>query len=342
MSHVALRLVRASLPAIAIALVAAGAHAQDGTKAASVLAYDEAERLMAEGKLADACLKYAESERLDPQLGTLLHLADCFERNGQTASAWASFREAAELAEKRDDPRRETAEQRIANLMPRLSKLQIEVAAGTDQTTLQIKRDNVVVGSALWGAPVPTDPGPHTITASAPGLRSWTGNAIVKADGSTTIVQVPALESEVPKSPETSATPTTQTPTTRADARPETTPQTDQPSSSGPRRWPALVAGGVGLVGIGVGTAFGLISKGKGEDADAFCDGTACTDQRGVTLKDEAITAGNVSTVAFIVGGVGLAAGAILWFTAPSESPTTASRLRVGVGPTSLAVRTVW
>src|SRR5262245_17139830 len=206
MSNPTLRLVRTSLAIAAMALVSTTARAQDD-KAASVLAYDEAERLMGEGKLADACLKYAESQRLDAQLGTLLHLADCLEKNGQTASAWASFREAAELAEKRNDPRQAAADERIASLLPRLSKLQIEVAAGTDTSSLQIKRDNVVVGSALWGAPVPTDPGPHTITASAPGLRAWTGNAIVKADGSTTIVAIPALEAEVPVSPEKSITP---------------------------------------------------------------------------------------------------------------------------------------
>jgi hypothetical protein len=342
MSSLTLRICRASVAAIA--LFASSAHAEDGSKAASVLAYDEAERLMGEGKIADACLKYAESQRLDPQLGTLLHLADCLEKNGQTASAWASFREAVEVAEKRNDPRREAAEQRITALVPRLSKLQIEAPAGMDPGSLQIKRDNVVVGKALWGAPVPTDPGPHTITASAPGLRPWTGSVIVKADGSTTVVKVPELESEVPKSPETSAIPTAEPTTTpRPEPKPNPTQHADQPSTPGPRRWPAFVAGGVGLVGVGVGTVFGLSSKSKRDEAEQFCDGNACTDQRGVDLKDEAITAGNVSTVAFIVGGVGLAAGAVLWITAPSPAPATSGgRLRVGLGPSRLVLEREW
>src|SRR5258706_3292372 len=78
-------------------VVPRAALAQDA-KAAAVSAYDEAETLIAQGKLAEACPRYAESQRLDPQLGTLLHLADCMERNGQTASAWAGFREASEVA----------------------------------------------------------------------------------------------------------------------------------------------------------------------------------------------------------------------------------------------------
>src|SRR5690349_12341464 len=104
------------------------ALAQQEAKAAAVSAFDEARRLSEAGQVAEACLKFGESQRLDPQLGTLLHLADCLERNGQTASAWASFRDAAELAATRGDQRQALAEERAASLLPRLSKLQIEVA----------------------------------------------------------------------------------------------------------------------------------------------------------------------------------------------------------------------
>ncbi len=291
-----------------------------------MLAYDEAERLMGQGKIADACPKYAESQRLDPQLGTLLHLADCLEQNGQTASAWASFREASELAEKKGDTRRALAEQRIQALVPRLSKLQINVPAGSD---VHVERDSIVVGNTLWSAPVPTDPGPHTITASAPGRRSWTGTAVVKADGSTTVIDVPVLEKEVPTSPETSVAPAGAAATTQKD-------DSSQKGGGIGNRWPALVAGGVGIVGVGIGTVFGLKSMSKHDDAEEHCNGNQCTAE-GVALRDDALAAGNVSTVAFIVGGVGLAAGVTLWFTLPSGSGDSArvtrQRLRVGVSP---------
>jgi serine/threonine-protein kinase len=81
----------------------------------------------------------------------------------------------------------------------------------------------------------------------------------------------------------------------------------------------ALVAGAVGVVGLGVGGYFGLRSMSKKSDADGHCDGSVCRDQAGVDLRQEAIDAGNISTIAFAVGGVGVAAGIALWVTAPSS-----------------------
>src|SRR4051794_10088 len=60
----------------------------------------EAKALLQAGEIARACAKLAESERLDPAAGTLLNLADCYEKNGQLASAWVTFREATTASER--------------------------------------------------------------------------------------------------------------------------------------------------------------------------------------------------------------------------------------------------
>lgn len=321
----------ALLPLVAfLAVSPTPAWAQSDTKAASVAAFDDAQRLMAEARVADACVKFAESERLDPQLGTLLHLADCLEKNGRTASAWSAFREAAERAAQRQDPRQQLAEERARTLQPGLSKLQINVPASLDPATVQIERDKVAVGHALWGVATPIDPGPHTIVVTASGRRPWKTIAVVGADGSTAVVDVPELETEgvtPPRLPKTHPAPSP--PKRREEGDP----------APNPPRWTAFTAFGVGAAGVVVGTIFGLSSKSKRDEAERVCPGNVCADSRGVDLADDAIFAGNVSTAAFVIGGVGLAAGTTLWIVGtPAGSNQKESAMRLGVGPKRLVV----
>src|SRR5690349_1100855 len=109
-------------------LFASVASAQDpAAKASAVQLFDEADKLMATGNISAACPKYAASMKLDPQLGALLHLADCYARNGQVASAWGAFREAEEMARNRGDDRANLAREQAAALEPRLSRLTVTV-----------------------------------------------------------------------------------------------------------------------------------------------------------------------------------------------------------------------
>jgi hypothetical protein len=73
-------------------------------------------------------------------------------------------------------------------------------------------------------------------------------------------------------------------------------------------------------VGLALGSVFGAAAVGKKSDsnADGHCTGNVC-DATGVALRQDAVNAGNRSTVAFVVGGVAVAGGAVLWFTAPSN-----------------------
>ncbi len=81
---------------------------------------------MASGAYGDACARFSESERLDPAAGTLLNLADCYERNGQLASAWLTFREATTAAELSDRAAwSEQASARARLLEPRLPTLTV-------------------------------------------------------------------------------------------------------------------------------------------------------------------------------------------------------------------------
>src|SRR6188508_1232334 len=71
----------------------------ESRRAAAEALFIEGRRLVAEGKTAEGCAKFAESQALDPGVGTLLNLARCYERIGRTASAWTTYREAASRAQ---------------------------------------------------------------------------------------------------------------------------------------------------------------------------------------------------------------------------------------------------
>src|SRR5260221_419371 len=143
-------------------------------KAAAQTLFDEGRKLMAAGKLAEACPKLAESQKLDPGVGTQFNLADCYERLGQTASAWAGFLEAASTARAMGQGDREkVAKERAGTLAPRLSRLTITSSEGTPPAGLDIKKDGAPVGRALWGTAIPVDPGSHLVEVSAPGKKTW-------------------------------------------------------------------------------------------------------------------------------------------------------------------------
>ena len=179
---------------LALATAASHAYAQSDPGAARSL-FDEGRKLLAEGKYSAACPKLEESQKLDPGMGTLFNLADCWEHIGRTASAWARFREVAEAASRSGQHDREKiARARVAALDAKLSRLIVEVRA-SDQG-LELKKDGVPFGAAQWGSALPTDAGIHVIEARAPSKQPWKTSIEVTANGKTVTVVVPPLENE--------------------------------------------------------------------------------------------------------------------------------------------------
>jgi hypothetical protein len=279
--------------------------AQD--QAAAEGLFSEGKKLMADGKYPEACPKFEESQRLDPAPGTQFNLGECYERLGKTASAWALFLNVAAAAKSAGMADREKiARDRAAALEPKLAKLTIVAPQATPET--EIKRDNVIVGRAQYGSAVAVDPGSHTITASAPGMETWTKSIEVAAEGATLSVPPLVAAAAAAASPNTPLTP----------------PPAEEKPGLGTQRALAIAAAGVGVVGIGIGSVFGLSGMSKVSDSEAHCTGNLC-DQTGVGLREDAVSAGNISTIAFSVGLVALAGAAVLWFTAPSRSSSRAT-----------------
>ncbi len=282
--------------------LAADAHADpsEGGAAAAESLFQEARKLMDAKRYGEACPKLVASHKLAPAVGTLLNLADCYERDGKLASAWARFHEAIALAQRLGRADREkTAKERADKLEPRLIKLTITA----QQRDLDVSLDGNALDSSVLGTAIPVDPGKHAIEAKAKGKKPFSTTLDVSERSKAPSVEIPALEVD----PEADKTPVV------------TPPPTETTKDGSTQRYIGIGLMGGGVIGVVIGTIFGLKTSSKWSEAKTHCTGIDC-DRTGVTLAAEAKNAGTASTIAFIAGGAFLAGGAAVFFTAPSGS----------------------
>ncbi|MEZ4371736.1 MAG: hypothetical protein R3B07_12965 [Polyangiaceae bacterium] len=299
------------------------ASAQSGEqRAAAEALFRQGKQLMIDGKFSEACPKLEQSNRIDPAIGTLLYLAECYEKEGKTASAWATFSEASSKAQAEGQTdRAEMGRARAQALEPKLSRLSLRV--GADARAIdgyQVKRDGDVIDASLWGVAVPVDPGEYAIVISAPGYQEYTFKVRVEGEGKTVETQLPAL---IKSKADASTPPPAETPPPAVAPPPSSPPGpiADEGSSDGSgQRTAGIIVGGLGLAGIAIGSVFGLQAISKNSDAEKFCPrGSKCDSQQGVDLTDDAKSAATVSNIAFGVGAAALIGGLVLYFTAPDK-----------------------
>jgi hypothetical protein len=295
--------------------------------------FDDAERLMDEDRPGLACPKYAESQRRDPQLGTLLHLADCYERIGRTASAWVAFKDAIEIATSRNatganEPREQTARGRAARLEGLVSRLIISVAQ-PDIDGLEIRHDGELVVRAAWGSAVPVDPGSYTITASAPRKKSWTQIVTVGSNAVRANVIVPMLEDEPglgSPSQRTVRAPVGELHKGRASGDPA------ENTAGNAQRVFGLVVGGVGVASLATGAVFGLLRNDNVARRDAICPSDKCTLLEASRIEELSTTAKSNAMAFNVAAGIGATAlvmGVVLVLTAPRTAPGSATGVRL-------------
>lgn len=307
------------------------AHADSAT---AERLFREAKSLMSQKRYTEACPKLAESHRAEPSGGTILHLALCHKEEGRIATAHKELEEAVQFAvrDKRED-REKAARALMAELEPRLSTLSIVVVPEVMRLPgIEVKRDGVPVPSSEWGSSMPVDPGPHTVTAWAPGRKPFLKTVDLRGDAASGSVVIKAIDLD---------------PAAKGGGEGNAVSGAAAATASdtggggiGTQRAIALVAGGVGLTAIGVGTAFGLKAAAAKSDSEAHCDGNICDDE-GIQIREDGMVAGNVATALFIGGGAAAAAGVVLFLTAPkgARSKTEAGITSVTVGPLGAAIR---
>jgi hypothetical protein len=92
------------------------------------------------------------------------------------------------------------------------------------------------------------------------------------------------------------------------------------------------VAFGVGGAGLLVGGITGFLAMGKKSDLDKVCTNGTCPPSAQSDL-DSYHSMGMISTIGFIVAGVGAAAGVVLLVTQPKNPPPQAATTKLQVTP---------
>lgn len=325
-----------------VAMTATPARADD--RAAAQALFQQGRALMKAGKTAEACRKFEGAAELSQTAGVRLNLSDCYEKLGRAASAYGRADEALTLAERAGDAAAaQLARKRLAALKPKLSYVTVTVPPAAAVPGLTIRRDDEPVPQAAWGTAVPVDPGEQVVTAEAPGHVTWKQKKTLGGAGARIEFTVPTLEKAQAAAGPAEAAPSAP----QAAASAPSTPRHDEAPSSGaghfPQRTLALVTGGVGVVGIGVGTVFGLRMLSKKSDYKKHLDATGhCVDADCASLSHDAYAAGNVATVGWIAGGVLVAAGAVLWLTAPTDEHQVGVVPEVGASTAKLSLGGTW
>lgn len=307
----------------ALLLVALPARAQVDKAAAEAL-FREGQQAMDRKDYATACSKFADSQRAEPAPGTLFFLADCEEKRGRLATAWALFRELEQKLPD-SDKRKPTVVDRANALESRVKRLTVELSPGAPADAV-VTRDGV---PHSLGAAIPVDPGPHVIVVEAKGRkRSETTIEMAGEDQKITVEVGPSEEPPPPK------------------PLPASTPPGDERVGSFP-----MLVGGLTMVGIGGAAALSGIVVGavansdyRKSNEDGHCDEDDFCDAEGLAIRKDARFLGDAATVVFFTG-IGIAAvGTVLALVSPTVEIESAStnRVQIGVGASSVIVRGTW
>jgi hypothetical protein len=316
--------------AASIALTGA-AHAETANEVLAESLFKDGMQRFDKGDVAGACASFTESLRLDPKLGTLLNLALCHEKQGKTATAWHEYSTGAAWATQNGQKdRREFANQHAVTLEGQLSRVIIQLPPARELSSVEV--DGEPLPEPRWYLPLYLDPGAHTIAVSAPGKYRETVKVNIPRDPTAQLVPIPKLRDQTKASAQPAPP--------KADGASPPPPPPPAPQSSA-RTIAGLIAGGMGIVGVGVGSAFGVMAIGRRNDVNAHCLGNLC-DPTGVQAHSDAQTDALLSTIGFAVGGVGLVTGAVLLFTNVGGSETQQAKVEPYVGPRGAGVTGVF
>ena len=194
---------------------------------------------------------------------------------------------------------REEAKLLAKEIEPRIPQLRIRIRGAPEGASVGVKVDDVEIKPAALKVPLSLNPGSHTIVTRLGEREKLTDVNLIEGQKESLVVDVSGLVEAEPQA-----------------AKDEPPPETE-PAGTSP-----LVYVGFGVAGAGVlvGSITGVMALSKKASVDEECVDNRCPPSTHDDI-DSGRTLGNVSTIAFIVGGVGAGVGVYGLLSGGGDSP---------------------
>lgn len=285
-------------------------------------------KLAEAGNCKDAIEKLDRAEKLHHAPTTQFKLGECHIKLGHLVLGTEHLRR---LTRETLEPKapaafglaQKNAQKLLDETSPRIAQLHVDVALPPGvQPTISI--DGEVVPAALAEIDRPTDPGPHTVEAIAPGHKKTGQQINLKEGEKLTVSLTPEVEKSAAPEPPPSPPPETVT------APPATPPPAAPPPPPKQGMDPWRIAGwsliGVGAAGMVTGIVAGAMGLGTKSDLNDACGSEKICSPDQQPKIDRLKTEATVGTVGFVIGVVGLAGGGAILLFGPK------SHVTVGLG----------
>ena len=222
------------------------------------------------------------------------------------------------IAESCPGPVREDCASRLVAVDKAVPSIVFEAkdGAGNDLTAVRVTADGRAIAERLNGSAIDLDPGEHKFTFEVAGHPPVEKSLLLHEGEKACRVGVVFVVAPPPPP---------------AMASPLAAPTAPPEDGGHGRRVLGLVSGGVGLVGLAVGGIFGGLTFSSWGNVNSECPSHAGCSAQATNNHSNAVTFGTVSTAGFVAGGLLLAGGFTLYFTAPKDrSPTVGIQVAPG------------
>lgn len=297
--------------AVGTAPVVARAAPSSSSAAEAKTHFQRAVKLYGEEDFRAALVEFKRAYELSENFAILYNVAQTQFQLRDYAGALESFQKYLSTGGARvPAARRKEVEKDLEDLQGRVAKVTFE----SSEPGAEISVDDVVIGKTPLG-PVVVSSGQRTFKATKEGLPP-VSRRMELAGGDEVVVSLDFARADAAPPPPPPAPPPDKPPA---------------PPGGGPH--PMVFVGyGVGLAGLGVGAAFGVVALGTKSDLDASCVDRVCPRSE-QTRGDELTTQATISTIGFGVGLVGAVVGTYFLVAGKGDAKAEVARRAPAVQP---------